>query len=90
MSETKPKNVLMSFLHNDQLIGYGGIVHISWQNLRAELSFLLDDKRCEDNEQYSKDFLTFLKLIKEMAFSDLGLHRLFTETFDKRKSHISS
>lgn len=88
MLEKKPSNILMSFLHKDKLIGYGGLVHISWINFRAELSFLLDNNRCNDNLVYYKDFLTFLVLIKKMAFSDLGLHRLFTETFDRRNYHI--
>ena len=36
------------------------------------------------------DFRAFLNLIKELAFSDLGVHRLFTETFDndQRVNHI--
>ena len=90
MPKKNPPNILMSFLYKDQLIGYGGLVHISWENLRAELSFLVSHNRANKKDQYSMDFRAFLNLIKELAFSDLEFHRLFTETFDndQRVNHI--
>jgi RimJ/RimL family protein N-acetyltransferase len=87
--EPFPRQILFSFFKNDVLIGYGGIVHISWADKRGEISFLLETKRIKDPVIYENDFRFFLKLIKEVAFEDLGLNRIFTETFDIRPLHIS-
>ena len=86
----QPPHVLFSYLCDDECIGYGGIVHISWQNFRAEVSFLLEPERAESNELCSRDFSVFLELIKQIAFEDIGLNRLFTETYDFRPIHIST
>ena len=40
----KPNKILFSFKKDNILIGYGGLVYISWENKNAELSFLLDPK----------------------------------------------
>jgi hypothetical protein len=87
--ETFPKQILFSFLKNNTLIGYGGIVHISWIDRRGEISFLLDTARIKDEMIYKNDFRFFLKLIKKVAFTDVKLNRIFTETFDIRPLHIS-
>lgn len=88
MKAETPYNVLMGFLFEERLIGYGGLVHISWCNQRAELSFLIDNFRAEDIGQYAQDFTAFITLIRRMAFDDLGLHRVFSETYDIRPHHI--
>ena len=90
MSEAAPANILVSFLNCGTPIGYGGLVHIAWEDLRAEVSFLLDPERAANASTYSKDFSCFLNLIKRLAFDDLGLHRLFTETYDVRPVHIAT
>jgi RimJ/RimL family protein N-acetyltransferase len=41
-----PGQLLFSLFRDDELIGYGGLVHISWENLRAEISFLTDLSIC--------------------------------------------
>lgn len=84
-----PNQILFSFLYQDVCIGYGGLVHISWHDSRAEVSFLLDSNRLFDKKIYSKDFKAFLKIIKTVAFKDLNLNRIYTETFDIRKHHIN-
>jgi RimJ/RimL family protein N-acetyltransferase len=84
-----PKNILLAYLKSDLLIGYGGLVHINWEDRRGEISFLLDPLRTYDKEVYKKEFLIFLKLIKSLAFEDLKLQKLFTETFASRSYHIS-
>jgi len=89
MTLRQPPNILMGFLQNDRLIGYGGLVHIAWEHRRAEISFLLDDIRAGDDARYAKDFLGFLYLIRQLAFEDLKFHRLFTETYALRTHHIS-
>ncbi len=37
------------------MIGYGGLVHISWEDKRAEMSFLDQTSRAEDNLIYKND-----------------------------------
>lgn len=89
MALDRPKNILMIFCLQDEPIGYGGLVHIAWEHLRAEVSFLLAPERSGDPETYARDFAAFLFLIKLMAFEQLRLNRLFTETYDIRSHHIS-
>ena len=89
MPLAEPPNILMGLRRNDRLIGYGGLVHIAWEHRRAELSFLLDDRRASNEAGYTEDFLGFLSLIRKLAFDDLKLHRLFTETYALRTHHIT-
>lgn len=85
---TNPPQLLFSFLLNGNLIGYGGLVYINWQDKRAEVSFLLDDKRAADKKLYKKEFSVYLGLIKQLAFIELDFNRIYTETFDIRDFHI--
>lgn len=89
MEQQNPANILVGFLHRERLIGYGGLVHIAWECRRAEVSFLLDNARVADEAGYGRDFGAFLGLLRDLAFSDLGLHRLFTETYAMRRYHVS-
>lgn len=88
-AETNPSQLLFSFLLNNICIGYGGLVHISWEDLRAEMSFLVDPQRALNAELYRNDFSTFIELIKEVNFNELKFNRLFTETYEFREFHIS-
>lgn len=83
-----PRQILFSFLHNQECIGYGGLTHIDWDSLRAEVSFLVNPERIQDPLLYNADFRHFLTLLCLIAFRDLNFHRLFTETFAFRKQHI--
>jgi RimJ/RimL family protein N-acetyltransferase len=89
MEQAHPENILLSYFLEDLMIGYGGLVHIAWQHLRAEVSFLLEPSRAADPVQYGRDFSSFLELIQETAFASLGLRRLFTETYAGRDHHVS-
>ena len=73
---------------DNRCIGYGGLTYLNWENLRAEISFLVDPVRAKTQATYSKDFFHFLTLLTQVAFEDLGLHRLLTETFSFRKETI--
>tara|TARA_B110000879_G_scaffold66397_1_gene93045 strand:- start:36 stop:629 length:594 start_codon:yes stop_codon:yes gene_type:complete len=84
-----PNNILLAFEYDGVLIGYGGLVHISWIDLRSEISFLLNPEHVEDDEVYKIYFSEFLDLIKSISYSILGFNRLFTETFEFRALHIS-
>lgn len=89
LAQPQPANLLLALMHEGQLIGYGGLVHIVWAHQRAEVSFLLDPTRTQDPAHYAADFSAFLGLLATVAFDDLGLRRLFTETYALRTHHIS-
>lgn len=84
-----PQQILFSYLKRGICIGYGGLTNIDWESKRAEMSFLMDTKRIEDNELYDSEFSIFITLLKRVIFDDLEFNRLFTETYDIRPIHIS-
>jgi len=88
MDTLQPSNILMTYLLNEELIGYGGLVHISWEHLRAEVSFLAEPNRAKNAAIYAGDQINFLLLMKMLAFDKLGFHRLFTETYAIRQQHM--
>jgi RimJ/RimL family protein N-acetyltransferase len=82
-----PEQLLFSFLENNTLIGYGGMVHLNWIDKNAEISFLINT---ELEFKYFDKYLTcFLRLIEKVAFLDLNLHKLYTYAYDLRP-HIYS
>lgn len=83
-----PTQILFSFLCQKELIGYGGLVHLNWNDRRGEVSFLEKTSRALDPDLYEKDFAAFIRLIKMVAFEDLELNRISGETFDLRPRHI--
>ncbi|GAB3865086.1 hypothetical protein GCM10028824_03440 [Hymenobacter segetis] len=87
--QEKPGQLLFSLLHDSELIAYGGLVHISWLDLRAEVSFLVEPTRAADAATYRQDFLAHLRLLGQVAFEGLKFNRLFTETYDIRPAHIA-
>lgn len=80
----KPDLILFSFLYDGKCIGYGGLVHIDWNSNKGEVSFINDTSRTKSKIVYQKDFSVFLKLLFKIAFNDLNLNKLTTETFDIR------
>lgn len=85
LDQERPDQVLLAMLEDDRLVGYGGVVHISWHNRRGEISFMTEPSRL-DEPTLRADWLTFLSLIGETARDRLGLHRLTTETYAIRRS----
>jgi RimJ/RimL family protein N-acetyltransferase len=84
-------SVLFGIVRDQRLIGYCGFVHISWADRRAEVSFLLDPEYArEASPRYEQTFAAALRLLCQEAFGSRGLHRLFTETFAFRLSHIAT
>ncbi len=83
-----PRQILLVIESNGQLIGYGGLVHISWIYRRAEISFLLKPELEQDRAFLKNCFSHFLKLIHKLAFLDLKLNRITTETYAYRSDHI--
>lgn len=88
LNQIEPKNILLSFLEDEKLIGYGGLVHIAWGDRRAEVSFLLPPQISENLAEHQRYFSYYLILIKRLAFDHLGLRRLTMETFAFRTNHI--
>jgi hypothetical protein len=87
-TQEKPNQILFSFLNKQDCIGYGGLTHVDWSKKKAEVSFLLATERSKNIEIYKKEFAIFLNLLKQVAFQDLSLKELFTETYDIRPLHI--
>ena len=78
-----PSQLLFSFLHNGNCIGYGGLVHIDWKKQNAEISFILDtDLEIFFFKKYWKKFLS---LIEQVAFNDLNFKKIFVYAYDVRK-----
>lgn len=77
-----PDQILFSFLKSGELVGYGGLVHINWIDMHAEISFIMETKLEKDN--FVKFWMEFLKLIETVAFEDLKFHKIFTFAFDLR------
>jgi hypothetical protein len=72
-NENSPSQLLFSFLENDICIGYGGLVHIS---------FIMNTSL--EAENFDRNWLNYLTLIEQVAFNELGLHKMFTYAFDLR------
>lgn len=80
---------LVSILDADErFIGYGGLTNIDWDARRAEVSFLVDPERAADPDLYVADMSGFLDFLARLAFDELGLNRLFAETYAFREFHI--
>ena len=89
MRSKHPKLILFSILKNSKIVGYGGFVNISWEDKRAEMSFLLSDKISKQEALYVEIFEQFIYLAKHIAFTIVDFNRIFTETYDLRPLHIS-
>ena len=83
-----PKNILFGIFNKKALIGYGGLVNISWRDKRAEISFLID--KTFSHYEHCEILKKFIKLLKQIAFDGLGVNKLWTETYDQRTYHIQS
>jgi RimJ/RimL family protein N-acetyltransferase len=85
-----PRQVLLTLVLDREPIGYGGLTNLEWEARRGELSFLVSPERAADPEVYARDLRAFLELVVDgVALGDLGLHRVFTETYDIRPHHVS-
>lgn len=84
--QEEPEQVLFTFLHHNLPIGYGGLTHIDWARRQAEVSFLLDPQQLDN---YATKFAAYLNLLAQVAFEELKLNRLYTETYAFRTEHIA-
>lgn len=81
-AQERPGQVLFSYLENGRCIGYGGLVHINWTDRHAEVSFVMETER--EEKEFALHWTQYLELLREVAFSQLKLHKLFTYAFDLR------
>jgi hypothetical protein len=88
-SQEYPNQIIFSYFKDKILVGYGGLVHISWEDKRSEMSFLLNPELTEIENIYEQYFSIFIDFMKEVNFSILDFHKLFTETYSHRFFHIS-
>jgi len=78
----QPDQILFSYLEKDVCIGYGGLVHINWIDNNAEVSFIMDTGL--EKEHFAEYWSNYLTMLKDVAFNDLGLHKIYTYAFDLR------
>ena len=78
----KPDQILFSYLEKGVCIGYGGLVHINWIDRNAEISFIMDTRLEKDH--FAEHWSNYLTMLKEVSFSDLNMHKIYTYAFDLR------
>lgn len=80
--QERPNQILFSYLEGDTCIGYGGLVHINWMDKNAEISFIINTQL--EEQFFEIHWGIYLKLIEEVGFSQLKLHKLYVYAFDLR------
>jgi len=80
----QPNQILFSFIKNNKCIGYGGLVHINWKEKKAEISFII--KTSLQKKLFKVSWISFLKMIQQVAFNELNLNKIYTYAFDLRKN----
>jgi RimJ/RimL family protein N-acetyltransferase len=80
--DSKPSQILFSYLENDICIGYGGLVHINWIDKNAEISFIMDTSL--EEKKFKFHWSIFLSLLEKVAFRELNFYKIFTYAFDIR------
>ena len=85
----QPNQLLFSFLLNNQLIGYGGLVHISWEDKNAEISFLLETSRNQNPDLFKHEWDIYLHLLRQIAFEQLQFKKIYTYAYDIRPNLIA-
>jgi RimJ/RimL family protein N-acetyltransferase len=88
MIRVYPKQMIYMLEAEGEPVGYGGLVHIDWDHLRAEISFLLAPALERDETSKARFFSLFLSQISDVAFRSLGLNRVYAETYSTRSDHI--
>ena len=89
MEQETPNQILLALEESGELIGYGGIGHINWPDLRGEVSFLTPPER-STGAQLREDWLIFLEMLTTLARDSLGFHKLTTETYEIRSDLIDT
>lgn len=80
--QEKPIQLLFSLLERGKCIGYGGLVHINWKDLNAEVSFIMNTEL--EALRFNELWGAYLSLIKMVAFENLMLRKIYTYAYDLR------
>ena len=80
--QDKPDQVLFSLLKRKTCIGYGGLVHINWKKMVAEVSFIMETTL--EKKNFIDYWLIYIKLIEKVAFEQLELKKIFTYSYEVR------
>lgn len=80
--QDKPDQILFSYLKGEKCIGYGGLVHINWEDRNAEVSFVMDTEL--EHSFFEHNWIIFLNLIKRVAFRELNFGKIYTYAYDVR------
>jgi len=80
--QEQPEQILFSFLRREECIGYGGLVHINWVDVNAEVSFISATEH--ESQYFGSYWKIYLSLLDQVAFNQLSLHKIFTYAFDIR------
>lgn len=78
--DSNPSQLLFSYFKNNEMIGYGGLVHIDWKNLNAEISFLLNTGLNQE-DSYKELSVVFFQLIELLA-KNIKFHKIYTYGYD--------
>jgi len=81
--EERPNQILFSFFRNQEVVGYGGLVHINYEDKNAEISFVMKTEL--QNLYFERFWIVYLNLIKRPAFRELNLRKIYTYAFDVRE-----
>jgi RimJ/RimL family protein N-acetyltransferase len=81
-TKEKPDQILFSLLERNVCIGYGGLVHINWTDQNAEVSFIMNTEL--ESKFFEKNWSIFLECLEQLAFGELGFHKIFIYAFDLR------
>ena len=81
-NQKQPSQLLFSYLEDNELVGYGGLVHIDWESKKAEISFIMNTTL--EEESFSFHWSNYLSLIEDVAFNEIGLKAIYTYAYDLR------
>ena len=80
--QQQPEQILFSYIKDFECIGYGGLVHINWNDKNAELSFIMKTEL--EEIEFELHWKNFLKMIDQIATNDLCLIKTYTYAYDLR------
>ena len=85
----KPDQLLFCLedLKTEELLAYGGLVHIDWDKKHAESSFLANPIFDKQTKEYESLFLSYLDFLIRAA-KQLNFLNIYSETYSFRTKHI--
>ena len=89
-SQEKPDQVLLRFTHEDKLIGYGGLVHLNWEDARVKSLSCLNPNGPKTQIFTSGNANYSLNLLMKCAFLTLNLNKISTEAYSHREFHVGA